>query len=202
MNINNVFFDIGNVITRWAPAEIVRLTFGSGEQSEQLASAMFPSDLWLSLNKGQLSEANAKVEMQAQFDLSPELTDRLFYYIKHSQILIFGSLSLLKRVKAAGYKTYALTDNVNEIVDHLKSHYDFWPLFDGAIVSSEVGCLKPEPEIFNHLLNKYSIAAKESVFIDDMSHNVEGAAALGFSAIQFENAIQCEQDLKSLGLLF
>lgn len=200
--IQNVVFDIGNVIVRWSPVEIVKLTFGASEQTEHLANSIFHSELWTSLNKGQVSEPEAKLKYQAALGISPEETDRLFYYVKHTQLILFGSFALLQRVKAAGYNTYALTDNVNEIVDHLKFQHDFWPIFDGAIVSSEVGCMKPHPEIFNHLLDQYRIEASETVFIDDMPHNVEGARSLGISGIQFENSAQCEGELKLLGLTF
>ncbi len=200
--IKNVVFDIGNVIVRWSPVEIIRLSFGEIEQPEQLAKSIFQSELWSALNKGELSELEAKVKFQEQFGFSSEHIERLFYYIKRTQILLFGSVELLKKVKSAGYNIYALTDNVVEIIDYLQSQYDFWPMFDGAIVSAEVGCLKPQSEIFHCLLNEYNLKASDSVFIDDMPHNVEGAKSLGFSVIQFQDSAQCEQELKSLGLSF
>ncbi len=40
-HIKNVVFDIGNVIVRWAPIEIVRLTFGAIESPEQAATYIF-----------------------------------------------------------------------------------------------------------------------------------------------------------------
>ena len=131
-----------------------------------------------------------------------EDTEQLFYYVKHTQLLLFGAVDLIKRVKSAGYNVYALTDNVFEIVEHLKSTYDFWDLFDGATVSAEVGLLKPQPEIYDCLLTQNDILAHESVFIDDMPYNVTGAESMGISAIQFENVSQCESALKSLGLSF
>ncbi|MCD9479208.1 HAD family hydrolase [Photobacterium phosphoreum] len=201
-NIKNVVFDIGNVIVRWNPVEIIRLSFGEIERPEQLAKSIFQSELWAALNRGELSESEAKAKFHEEFSFSPEHIEQLFYYIKQTQILLFGSVELVKRVKLAGYNVYALTDNVIEIVDYLQSQYDFWPMFDGAIVSAEVGCLKPQPEIFHCLLNEYNIQASDSVFIDDMPHNVEGAKSLGFSVIQFEDSTQCEQELESLGLSF
>lgn len=200
--IKNVVFDIGNVIVRWSPIEIVRLTFSDREDSEQLAKSIFQGDLWMQLNRGEISEPEAKISFQRTFGFSVESTDQLFYYVKQTQLLLFGSIKLLKKVKAAGYEVYALTDNVHEIVDHLQSHYNFWSLFDGAIVSAEVGCLKPDKVIFNHLLTRYKLQASESVFIDDMPYNVQGAISLGFTAIQFENSSQCERELKQLGLVF
>ena len=40
-NIKNVVFDIGNVVVRWAPLEIVRLTFGGSESIEEQAKSIF-----------------------------------------------------------------------------------------------------------------------------------------------------------------
>ncbi|MCG9775536.1 HAD family phosphatase, partial [Vibrio diabolicus] len=115
---------------------------------------------------------------------------------------LYGSVELLKKIKSAGYRVYALTDNVNEIVEHLRATYEFWPLFDGAIISSEVQLLKPQAEIYQALLSTYQLQAKETVFLDDMPYNVEGARAVGMAAIQFENAQQCESELKAMGLCF
>lgn len=67
---------------------------------------------------------------------------------------------------------------------------------------SNVGCLKPHSEIYCHLLSQYSLNASESVFIDDMQYNVQGAKSLGFSGIEFKNATQCERELHQLGLSF
>ncbi|TXR54156.1 HAD family hydrolase [Reinekea thalattae] len=197
-SIQNVVFDIGNVIVRWAPLEIIRLALGEAKASEQLATSIFQSDTWLALNKGFISETDAKLQYQQSLGLSNLECDRLFYYVKQTQILIFGSVDLLKRVKAAGYGVYALTDNVHEIVAHLKSSYSFWPLFDGAIVSAELGLLKPQAEIYQELLTQYKLEASQTVFIDDMPHNVAGAKAIGIAGIQFENAAQCEQELCKL----
>lgn len=201
-NIKNVVFDIGNVIVRWSPLEIIRLTFGEVDSPEQLAKTVFQSEIWLNLNKGFISEAEAKSQYQVDIGLSELECESLFYYVKQTQLLIFGSVELLNRVKAAGYNVYALTDNVHEIVEHLKSTYTFWAQFDGATVSSDLGILKPQVEIYRALLTQNEIEASETVFIDDMQYNVKGAEEVGISAIQFKNSAQCEQSLKALGLSF
>lgn len=198
--IKNIVFDVGNVIVRWAPLDITRLTFVEREDHEQLAKAIFQSQTWADLNKGRISETEAKAEYQQRLGLSEQECEQLFYYVKQTQRLIAGSSELIQRVKSAGYGVYALTDNVHEIVSYLKSTYSFWPLFDGAIVSADVGMLKPQPEIYHSLLSKFELIAAETVFIDDMLYNVEGATSVGMHAIQFENAAQCEKELISLGL--
>ncbi|MCG3866141.1 MULTISPECIES: HAD family phosphatase [unclassified Photobacterium] len=200
-SIKNIIFDVGNVLVRWSPVEIVRLTFGDNVTPEPLAHRLFGSKTWMDLNKGLLTEQETKLQFQELHGLSELETDRLFYYIKQSQILLFDSVSLLKRAKSAGYKVYALTDNVNEIVAHLQSSYDFWQHFDGEIISSKVGLLKPQPEIYHALLSKYDLVATESVFLDDMLHNVQGAKSVGLLAIQFKDVAQCEKAFKTLGIV-
>ncbi|MFH4462326.1 HAD family hydrolase [Vibrio diabolicus] len=202
LQIKNVIFDVGNVLVRWSPVEIVRLTFGHSVEAEKMAQLLFSSQIWKDLNKGIISEKEAKLCYQREHLVTAEEMDRFFYYVKHTQILLYGSVELLKRVKSAGYRVYALTDNVNEIVEHLRATYEFWPLFDGAIISSEVQLLKPQAEIYQTLLSTYQLQAEETVFLDDMPYNVEGARAVGMEAIQFENAQQCESELKAMGLCF
>lgn len=200
--IKNVVFDIGNVFVRWSPLEIIRLTFGDLDKPEQLAISIFQSEIWMNLNKGLISEKEAKVQYQICNDLTELDCETLFYYIKQTQILVFGTVDLLKRVKAAGYNVYALTDNVHEIVDYLNEQYNFWTLFDGKIVSADVGALKPQPEIYQALFSQYNLEPEESVFIDDMLRNIEGANSVGMSAIEFKNVHQCEKALKDFGLSF
>ena len=63
-SIKNVVFDIGNVVVRWAPLEIVRLTFGNVESPEEKVKSIFQSETWLDLNKGIISESEAKLQYQ------------------------------------------------------------------------------------------------------------------------------------------
>ncbi|WP_299011153.1 HAD family phosphatase [uncultured Shewanella sp.] len=204
-SFKNIIFDIGNVVVRWAPEKIVRLTFGDSDSIEAIEArvkSIFQSETWRDLNQGLICENDAKAQYRKALEFSERECERLFYYIKHSQILIYGTVELIKRCKASGYRVFALTDNVHEIVSHLKAVYSFWALFEGVTVSAEVGLLKPHAEIYQRLLCEYDLAASETVFIDDMPYNVKGAEAVGITAIQFESAFQCEQALKSLGLEF
>ena len=87
-SIKNVVFDIGNVVVRWAPLEIVRLTFGNVESPEEKVKSIFQSETWLDLNKGIISESEAKLQYQRFLGFSELDCERLFYYVKQTQILI------------------------------------------------------------------------------------------------------------------
>ena len=61
--------------------------------------------------------------------------------------------------------------------------------FDGGVASCEVHINKPDPRIYQALLDKYSLRASECVFIDDNLANVQAAFALGFAGIQMKENV-------------
>ncbi|CAH0539224.1 HAD family hydrolase [Vibrio marisflavi] len=200
--IKNIVFDIGNVLVRWSPLEIARLTFGSESKANEMAPRIFQCETWAELNEGKLTEKQAMQWYQTELGLSEQTVEMLFFYIKESLIPVYGTYDLLGKLKKSGYKIFALTDNVVEIVAFLKQRYDFWAAFEGAVVSAEVGCLKPSADIYNELLEQYQLVPNETVFLDDVLANVQGAQKAGIHSIQFLNIFQCEEELKSMGVKY
>ena len=70
--------------------------------------------------------------------------------------------------------------------------------FSSRIASASM--VKPEPAIFHHAATTFGIVPRESVFIDDFALNVKAAKTLGWNAIHFLSAAQCDADLAKLGL--
>ena len=198
--IRNLIFDVGNVLVRWSPSEIIHLTFADASQTDAWIRKIFQHQIWQQLNLGRISETEAQQQYQALYGLSPEVTARLFYYIKTTQIPIYQSHELVAQLAQAGYRVYALTDNVREIILHLRQQYDFWQWFHGVVVSAEIGMTKPHPAGFQYLLQQYSLKADETVFIDDHLPNIEAAAALGIHTIHFQQADNSAQQLRQLGV--
>ncbi|MFV8370330.1 HAD family hydrolase [Flavobacterium sp. LB2R40] len=57
---------------------------------------------------------------------------------------------------------------------------DFYQCFEKVYFSFELGIRKPNPEIFNHLINNHDLSPKRTLFIDDKKENTDAALALGF----------------------
>ena len=108
-----------------------------------------------------------------------------------------GMRDLLTRYRNKGYKLYGLSNWCSVVYDVMKK-FDILQMLDGYVVSSDVHLIKPYPEIYRCLLNRFSLKADECVFADDKLPNVEGARAVGMKAILFKNAVQYEQELKPL----
>ncbi len=201
MTIRNVVFDIGNVLTRWDPHLIVERALGKDRATDSFVRSIFPGDsIWRPLNLGHITAQEAMQRYREQLGLTSDETDQLWFHILDSQDAVPGTLELMKQLKEADYGIYALSDNVHEIVDHLKANHAFWPLFDGAVISAEVCLLKPDPDIYRHLLTHYELVAEATIFMDDILGNVEGAQSTGMKSFQFCNADQAKRKLLEHGV--
>lgn len=202
MPINNVIFDIGNVLVVYKPLEVVSKLFPDRTDHQILTEQIFKSQTWLDLNLGKLTEQEANIIYSTVTGLKLSELTLLMQSIKESLNPVEGSFELLNRLYQANVKLYALTDNVKEIMVYLRERYSFWDYFLGVVVSAEVKVLKPAKEIYLHLLNTYELNPNESVFIDDLPRNIEGARSVGMQGIVFDDAISCEQELRKLGVKF
>ncbi len=70
-------------------------------------------------------------------------------------------------------------------------------LFDTIIVSSEVGCMKPDPEIFRLTLASLGLEKEDVIFFDDTRKNVDAAEAFGIQSELFLTPKQLEKYIES-----
>ena len=199
--IKNVVFDIGNVVVRWDPNLIAERTFGATDTASTQRDAIFGHPLWLSLNRGEVTEEDVKRAFAHELGVDHDTLDRLFFHIKDSQDLRDDTIALMHALKRQDFRLFALTDNVHEIVRYLREKYTFWDLFEHATVSAEIGALKPSPEIFKHMLSTNDLIPGQTVFFDDVPKNVEGAKAVGIEAFVFTDAQQAIADLATLDVV-
>jgi putative hydrolase of the HAD superfamily len=93
-----------------------------------------------------------------------------------------------QRVKADGYRTAIITNNIREFREGWGNLFDVDSVAELVIDSSEVGLRKPDPAIFHLALERLGgIAPERAVFLDDAPGNIVGAAALGIRAILVED---------------
>ena len=73
--------------------------------------------------------------------------------------------------------------------------------FDAVLVSGTVGLVKPDPAIYQLLVDRHDVDVSQSLFVDDSLRNVEAAAGLGFDAIHFRSPEQLADELRQRGML-
>ena len=195
--IKNIVFDLGGVLIDWNPRYYFKNYFQKEEEMEYFLREVCDTKWNSTIDAGKPFEQAIKERQK----IYPEYAEALSHYGKHWADMLGSafesSVNLLKEVKNRGYRVLALTNWSAETFPIALAKYDFLQLFEGIVVSGEVKTIKPDVKIFKILIDKYSINAEESVFIDDNKENVEAAASLGFNAIRFDNIDNVRSQLRS-----
>ena len=113
-----------------------------------------------------------------------------------------GLVEIIKTLRAAGYKTGLLSNSSSDELRPILDKHLLEPLFDTIIISGEIGLKKPDPAIFELMLQKLGIDAKDAVFVDDTLHNVESAERVGIKGVHHNDAANLRLQLNALGINF
>ena len=183
--IKNLVFDLGNVLIEWNSEKILTYFEPEKERRQVLRQAIFESGVWHQTDKGELSLKEACEEVLTQLDASYHSAIKNIFYHWYEVVYVYSDLQERIRLWVAqDYRIYILSTTC-EIFYHIEKAglLPIYPLLSGYILSSEVGVVKPEAEIYQKLLKKYNLDPVESVFIDDIQANLDTAAELGFETI-------------------
>jgi len=187
----NVIFDLGGVMVEWAPEEYLMEHFHNADIEKKVFAITFGSPEWSELDAGRITRYAATQKMLARaadegcaFEVQ-EVTDDWVRMLRTRRRVV----EVAARLKSKGFQLYYLSNIPQDILELLKRR-SFWRLFDGGIASCDVGLLKPQPEIYQALLDKYELSVSESIFIDDNTENVKTAYNLGITGIPLRGSIR------------
>jgi epoxide hydrolase-like predicted phosphatase len=205
--LRGLLVDWGGVLTsglddalgRWA--ELDGLDFDAYYQAIVDWLAATPAEAELNpihaLERGQLAVPDFERKLAAVLirrDGTPVpaegLIERMFAHFEHQPQMS----ALIRRAKSHGIKTALLSNSWGNTYPR-----ETWDgLFDDIVISGEVGLRKPEPEIFRLAAERVSLELAECVFVDDLELNVDGARALGMTAVLHTSYDQTRRELESL----
>ncbi len=191
-SIDAIFFDFGGVFTASPFATVEAAGEELGAAPGQVSQIMFGSyDIdsdhpWHRLERAEITLAEAReaiieIATAAGFDFEPlAFLARTGTGGKTQDLLV----SRVRELRAEGYPTALITNNVREFREHWRSLLPVDELFDEVIDSSEVGVRKPNPDIFQIALERLRNPAPErSLFLDDYAGNIDVATKLGFRGL-------------------
>jgi putative hydrolase of the HAD superfamily len=108
-------------------------------------------------------------------------------------------IALIENLKS--HKKLGMISNINAIhATHLVKRYQLFSHFHKIFFSNEVGMRKPDERIYQLALNHFNAKPQETVFIDDLLPNIEGARKLGIHGIHYRNYTHLVDELAKLGL--
>ena len=199
--IQNILFDMGNVLIYFDRNLFMDRLGLSKEDQALLNRELFVSLEWVRMDRGSLVEEQA-VELICQRlpERLHEAAEQLVCHWDEPLIPVPGMYELIEELKAAGYGIYLLSNA------SLRQHA-YWPrieaskFFDGTLISADEGLMKPQPEIYRLILERFGLKAEESFFIDDLPANIEGAFYCGMPGAVFHNDVaKLRQDLRNAGV--
>lgn len=94
-----------------------------------------------------------------------------------------------------GYKIYLLTNVTEESYNYINSVISINRYFDGGIYSYQEHLVKPDPKIYQLLINKFKLNKNESIFFDDKIRNAIAASNIGIRSVVFKSIDNIKNNL-------
>jgi 2-haloacid dehalogenase len=196
-----VVFDLGGVLLDWNPRHLYRKLFDDEAAMERFLTEVCTLEWHAGHDRG-VPVARSCAELAARH---PEQAELIRAWGERSEEMIAGpiqgTVEILRELRRRGVRLYALTNMEAETYPLRRERYEFLRWFDGTVVSAFEGTIKPEPEIFNRLIERFDLSPPATVMIDDSATNVEAARRLGLIAVHFRSPEQLRGWLGDAGLL-
>lgn len=180
--VKNIVFDLAGVVfhrDRKATPEYLVKYF-----SFINAADVFPS-FWHEYDLGNISiEDVARALADYNGGTYEEALENVQTAVEYQQEIL-PTKELIKDLKIRGYKLYVLSNMSKEYIEFLRK-MEVYSYFDGDVISCFEHLQKPDAEIYQILLERFSLDPADTFFIDDREPNIKTAEALGINAFLFD----------------
>ena len=190
--IKNIVFDINGVLqnnVRLASARAFNYTIPEGIVFIKVAT----TSIWKKYDLGFYPTRESMIDdLCVMFPKDEKMIKRVLNK-KYTPVVNDQMVRFMSELKE-NYKVYLLS-NVGKGDLNIVKQQSFMPFSDGGVYSCDEGCVKPDEEIYNRLIERYGIKPEESIFIDDGKSNVRTASELGFHTVHYINTKQCRKQI-------
>ena len=186
--MKNIIFDFGNVLVQWHPELIYKQHFGDEAKAWWFLRHVADMDFRQRIDAGESMDACIR-EKQKEF---PDYAAAIeLYRTKWREMLtdeVPGMREVIKELRAKGYELFGLTNWSMETFPEAREHFGILQMIDRYVVSGAEELVKPDPRLFQVLLDRYNLKAEDCIFIDDNPDNVAAAETFGMKGIVFTSA--------------
>jgi 2-haloacid dehalogenase len=199
--IDTIIFDLGGVLVDWNPKYLYEKVFDTQEEVKWFLKNVCTSDWNIEQDGGRTIEEANSLKI-AEF---PEYEDEIKLFYNRWEEMFTGAIEKSVEIQQElinnpNYRVYALTNWGAEKWEKGKELFPFFNDFEGVIVSGQENMRKPHDEIYQLILDWFSINPKTTVFIDDNLENTIASARNGIESIRFKSPQQLKRDLLKLGV--
>ncbi len=200
--VRAVIFDLGGVILRTDdPGPRTALAKRLGKTYAELDEIVFGNPVSQAAERGLSSPEDVWAEVARLLDLPIREVGQVRHEFFAGDQVDLALIELIQGLRAA-YKTALLSNHwIVDMPRFLREELQVPDVFDLVISSASVGLAKPDPRIFNLVLQMLGVEAGEAVFVDDNQANIQSAGQMGVHAVRFINLEQLRRDLQTLAPL-
>lgn len=198
--ITTIIFDIGNVLADFTWREHFASFGYDDEMVERIGRATVMNPTWNENDRGVMKAEDIIQEFVAT---DPEIGKDIRKVLQDVRTIVSRNdyaIPWIQDLKGKGYRTLYLSNFSEKAETDCAYALDFIPYMDGGILSYKEKVIKPMPEIYQLLIDRYSLVPEECVFMDDTQANLVGAEKFGIHTIHFQNQAQAIEELRRLGV--
>lgn len=186
--MKNIIFDFGNVLVQWHPELVYGDYFGNEAKAWWFLRHVADMDWRQRIDAGESVDGCIR-EKQAQY---PEYAEAVELYRSRWREMLTdevpGMREVILELRTMNYEIYGLTNWSMETFPEARERFGILQMIDRYVVSGAEGLVKPDPRLFQVLLDRYQLKAEECLFIDDNPDNVAAAKGMGMQGIVFNGA--------------
>lgn len=166
IRIKNIIFDLGNVIINWNSNYVVKY-FTDDENEKKILLNIIGSDIWKQIDLGIIDTDEAiSITKSSHDEKYHSLLENFWNNWFKIQPLMLDTMDIAYKLKKKGYNLYVLSNMGKSCYNYFKT-LEFFKLFDGIVISANENIKKPDPKIFDLILNRYNLNPNETLLIDD-----------------------------------
>ncbi len=200
--IKTIFFDIGGVLINIHPEKTLSYLSDCMYMPVDVIKKYFPNEAHNEYEKGNLSDHEWFLAFKDSMPQPCCLKESDFW---DAWIQLLGKEKKTINILEALSKDYSIwllsNTNPSHVQNEIENRYIFPSIVDGAVYSFDMGCRKPEEEIYWKAVDLANTKPIHSIFIDDLDINVDCASRLGFHALHFQSTEKLIKDLRTLKVL-
>ena len=180
--IKNIILDVGGILFDDSKENIKKIVGNDYEEIYKVAySGGFRDCL---LGKKEVSKLINELKNNKYYEKLKYILSKENLHISYP--LLKENFDYIKSLKKLGYNLYLLTNITKDSHEYIDSVINIDEYFKGGIYSYKEAIKKPNPDIYNLLINRYNLKKDECIFFDDRQRNVDTANEFGIKSILFK----------------
>ncbi len=198
-DIKTVIFDLGGVYFTNGTKRAIDIISQRWNLDSNIVAEVFKGKIGTEYRENKISHEEFWRQAKETLGIQAPMQELAEIWL-NGYVPIQGTVDIIKELKEKGYEILYLSDNVQERIDYIEEKYHFLQYFKSGVFSHLVGVRKPNPKIYQLVLNEASNPAENCVYIDDNPKLLEEAERLGMSTIAFDSPNETRKKLRELGV--